>query len=143
MTNQEWHALLGRVSFRPSLPAIKFRLSGSTIFARHDVPCNESGQRGIFHARELPPVVSEEHAVAWLRSFVRDIYKHEIDEALLVDGKQLADPHCDVSGPCPAHQACVVRTVASDNHQPMYSCTTDASERPWPRVLWTPENRTA
>lgn len=132
----DWRAILRRVSCRPSLPALTFTLDESIIIARHDVTCNATGRRGIYHTRELPPVVNDEHAVVWLRSFIREIYEHEIDEAFLVDGKQLRDPHMAVNESCPEHAGCRVASVHHDGAKSMFRCVSDTSPRRWPRELW-------
>jgi len=60
-----------------------------------------------FITRDLPEV----GRIAYLRDLLQRTIDHELDEAFLVDGKQLRNPHIATGEPCPRHANCRITRV--------------------------------
>ena len=139
----DWQRLLDRVTirlpFKAGIGEVNMSATSDdlTIALWFDALDSVTQKPNRFHSVRIIPMYlkNDRERLMWLRAQWREMLEHELDESLLVDGKQLRDPHIEVNSECPDHPGCRIAHVV---HGPptSYSCTADATKRPARRV-WT------
>lgn len=99
-----WRSVANAMTFRPAWPwpmriIVDMDLrDGLSICAQLTAPCVVTGESQIVHHMEHIPLLMAEGAthadiVRHAHRLLKAAVEHEFDECLLLDGKQLRDPH--------------------------------------------------
>lgn len=139
LARDEWQTTMDRVSMHRAWP-IPTILRALTTPQYLDLRCEirvrdiRTGEPTKVHIRELLSVaesalMSDDDRLEFVIHMVRRAIEHELDECLLVDGRQHRNPHISIWEPCPEHPAGCRITAVDTESGLRFSCSTDNTLR--------------